>query len=101
MQTQLDEIADDVFRLSTYVPDANIVFNQFVIRADEPLLFHTGPRALFPLTSEAVSRVVPLPALRWITFGHVEADEMGAMTSTSPRPRTPRSRTARWRAWCR
>ena len=79
MQTQLDEIADDVFRLSTYVPDANIVFNQFVVRADEPLLFHTGLRALYPLTSEAVGRVVPLERLRWVTFGHVEADEMGAL----------------------
>ena len=79
METQIDEIADQVFRLSTFVPDANIVFNQFVVRADEPLLFHTGPRALFPLTSEAVARVVPLDELRWIEFGHVESDECGAM----------------------
>ena len=81
MQTQLDEIADDVFRLSTYVPDANIIFNQFVVRSDEPLLFHTGLRSLFPLTSEAIGRVVPLERLRWVTFGHVEADEMGAMNA--------------------
>jgi flavorubredoxin len=79
METTTNEIADGVFRLSTFVPDANIMFNQFVVRADEPLLFHTGPRALFPLVSEAVARVVPLADLRWITFGHVEADECGAM----------------------
>ncbi len=79
METRTDEIADGVFRLSTFIPDANIMFNQFVVRADEPLLFHTGYRALFPLVSEAVARVVPLDQLRWITFGHVEADECGAM----------------------
>lgn len=79
METMLDEVADDVFRLSTFVPDANIMFNQFVVRADEPLLFHTGPRALFPLVAEAVGHVVPVDQLRWLTFGHVEADECGAM----------------------
>jgi flavorubredoxin len=79
METTIDEIATDVFRLSTFVPDANIMFNQFVIRGEEPLLFHTGPRALFPLVSEAVGRVTPADSLRWITFGHVESDESGAM----------------------
>ena len=79
METMLDEVADDVFRLSTFVPDANIMFNQFIVRADAPLLFHTGPRALFPLVAEAIGRVVPLDQLRWLTFGHVEADECGAM----------------------
>ena len=79
METTISEIADGVFRLSTFVPDANIMFNQFVVEAEQPLLFHTGPRGLFPLVSEAVARVVPLDELRWITFGHVEADECGAM----------------------
>lgn len=79
METMIDEVADDILRLSTFVPDANLMFNQFVVRADEPLLFHTGPRALFPLVAEAVGRVVPLEQLRWLTFGHVEADECGAM----------------------
>jgi len=79
METTINEIADGVFRLSTFVPDANIMFNQFVVEAEQPLLFHTGPRGLFPLVSEAVARVVPLDELRWITFGHVEADECGAM----------------------
>jgi flavorubredoxin len=79
IETTTDEIADNVFRLSTFVPDANIMFNQFVVRGEEALIFHTGPRALFPLVSTAVERVVPLDRLRWVTFGHVEADECGSM----------------------
>ena len=82
MQTNTDEIADGIFRFSTCVPDAapgGFTFNQFLIRAEQPLLFHTGPRAMFPLVSEAIGRVIPLATLRWIAFGHVEADECGAM----------------------
>lgn len=82
MQTRTDEIADGIFRFSTLVPDAapgGFTFNQFLIRADQPLLFHTGPRRMFPLVSEAIARVVPLESLRWVCFGHVEADECGAM----------------------
>jgi len=82
MKTTTDEIADGVFRFSTLVPDVTpdgFSFNQFLVRAEEPLLFHTGPRAMFPLVAEAVSRVVPLDTIRWITFGHVEADECGSM----------------------
>ena len=79
MHTDTYEIADDVFRLSTYVPDADFTFNQFLVYAEEPLLFHTGPRRMFPLVADAVSRVVPVEHLRWITFGHVEADECGSM----------------------
>lgn len=79
METQIDEIAPDIFRLSTYLPEADFMFNQFLVLDDEPLLFHTGPRALFPLVSEAVARVMPVQRLRWITFGHVEADECGSM----------------------
>jgi len=79
METRTDEIADGIFRLSTFVPEPGIVFNQFLVQAEQPLLFHTGQRGLFPLVSEAVAKVVPLDRLRWITFGHVEADECGAM----------------------
>ena len=83
METTIDEIADGIYRLSTWVPEvappAGFTFNQFLIAADEPLLFHTGPRAMFPLVSEAVSRIVPVDQLRWITFGHVESDECGGM----------------------
>ena len=83
MQTTIDEIAPDVFRLSTWVdqiaPPAGFTFNQFLVRGEEPFLFHTGMRQLFPLVSDAISRLVPLPDLRWISFAHVEADESGAM----------------------
>jgi flavorubredoxin len=82
MLTNTTEIADGIFRFSTYVPDVTpdgFTFNQFLIRADEPLLFHTGPRAMFGLVSEAVARVTPIDNLRWIAFGHVEADECGSM----------------------
>jgi flavorubredoxin len=81
VDTQVTEIAPDVYRFSTYVSDADIVFNQFLVAAEEPLLFHTGLRALFPLVAAAVERVVPAHRLRWITFGHLEADECGAMNS--------------------
>lgn len=81
METQVDEIASDVYRFSTYVSEADIVFNQFLIDAEEPLLFHTGLRGLYPLVSAAVERVLPVERLRWITFGHLEADECGAMNA--------------------
>jgi flavorubredoxin len=83
METKVDEIAAGIYRLSTWIPDvappAGFTFNQFLIDADQPLLFHTGPRAMFPLVSEAVARILPVERLRWITFGHVEADECGSM----------------------
>jgi flavorubredoxin len=82
METRTHEIADGIYRLSTCVPDVapgGFTFNQFLIVAEQPLLFHTGHRRLFPLVSQAVARIVPLASLRWIAFGHVEADECGAM----------------------
>ena len=82
MQTTVDEIGDRIFRLSTFVPDlmpGGFTFNQFLVDAAQPLLFHTGMRGLFPLVSAAAARVVPPGRLRWISFGHVEADENGSM----------------------
>lgn len=82
METQIDEIAAGVYRLSTLVPDiapGGFTFNQFLLDADEPLLFHCGHRRMFPLISSALARIMPLGRLRWISFGHVEADECGAM----------------------
>ena len=83
MHTRVDPIADGIFRLSTYVaevaPPAGFTFNQFLIQADEPLLFHCGQRFLFPSVSAALSTIVPVERLRWISFGHIEADECGAM----------------------
>jgi len=80
--TTIDEINDGIFRISTWIPDVTPVgftFNQFLVTGDEPLIFHTGGRGLFPLVAEAMAKVVPVESLRWITFGHVESDECGAM----------------------
>lgn len=76
---KVDEIAQDVFRLSTYMPQMNIEFNQFLVRDEEPLLFHTGPRQLFPQVRESVGQVIEPAKLRWISFSHFEADECGAL----------------------
>lgn len=75
----VDEIAQDVFRLSLYVPEMNIQFNQFLIKDDEPLLFHTGMRQIFPAVREAVARIIDPGELRWIGFSHFEADECGSL----------------------
>ena len=75
MNTSLDEIASGIYRVSVYIPEADFMFNQFLVDGDEPLLFHTGPRRLFPIVSQAINQVRPVEELRWITFGHLEADE--------------------------
>ncbi|HEY1988201.1 MAG TPA: MBL fold metallo-hydrolase [Acidimicrobiales bacterium] len=82
MPTNVDEVADGIYRLSTFVAEigpTGFTFNQFLIDADEPLLFHTGHRSMFPSVSEAIATILPVDRLRWITFGHVESDECGAM----------------------
>ena len=83
MSVRISEIADGIYRLSTFVPEiappAGFTFNQFLVLGDEPLLFHTGLRRMFPAVREAVGRIVPPDRLRWIAFGHYEADECGAM----------------------
>jgi flavorubredoxin len=79
MDTTTTEIADGIHRITTFVPDAGIPFNQYLLVAEEPMLFHTGPRALFPNVSAEVGNIVPVESLRWITFGHFEADECGSM----------------------
>ncbi|HEY6531302.1 MAG TPA: MBL fold metallo-hydrolase [Acidimicrobiales bacterium] len=79
METRVTEIATDTYQLTTVVPGSPVTFNQFLIAADDPLLFHTGMRGIFPAVSAAVATVVPPESLRWISFGHIEADESGAM----------------------
>ena len=83
IDTQVDEIAERIYRLSTFVPQiaapAGFTFNQYLIDADEPLLFHCGPRRMFPPVSAALATIMPIERLRWIAFGHVESDECGAM----------------------
>ena len=90
METRTDEIAERIYRFSTFVPEigpTGFTFNQYLIDDEQPLLFHTGLRHMFPLLADAIGAVTPLEGLRWITFGHLEADESGAMNdllSTAP-----------------
>lgn len=82
MQARVDEIADRIYRISTLVPDIGpdgFTFNQFLIDGEEPVLFHTGMRQLFPVVRAGLEQVMPVERLRWISFAHVEADECGAM----------------------
>jgi flavorubredoxin len=82
MDTTVDEIGAGIFRLSTWIPDITehgFTMNQFLLNGDEPFLFHCGQRQLFPLVSAALGKVVPVEKLRWISFGHIEADECGSV----------------------
>src|SRR5262245_60132722 len=81
---RIDEIADGIYRISTPVeiPGAGgFSFNQYLIEDDEPLLFHTGLRRLFPQVRDAIARVMPVERLRWLAFSHFEADECGALNA--------------------
>jgi flavorubredoxin len=80
--TRVDEIAPDIFRISTYVPDFNLQFNQFnqfLVKDDEPLLFETGMKQMFPLVRDAVSKVIDPAKLRYVSFSHYEPDECGSL----------------------
>jgi len=77
--TRIDEIAPDVFRLSVYVPDIDMQFNHFLVRDDEPLLFHTGLRSMFPPLRDAVATLVDPARLRYVAWSHFESDECGAL----------------------
>lgn len=79
METRVTEVGPGIYQLTTYLAEMNFSLNQYLVGGDEPLLFHTGMRGLFPLVSGAVARVLPPESLRWIGFGHVEADECGSM----------------------
>mgnify|MGYP000022366189 CR=1 FL=1 len=88
MKTTINEVADGIYRLSTYVPDiappAGFTFNQFLVLGDEPLMFHTGLRKMFGFNRDALSQIIAPDRLRWIAFGHFEADECGAMNEWLP-----------------
>ena len=79
--TRIDEIAANIFRISTPVSviPGGFTFNQYLIAAEEPLLFHTGLRRMFPLVREAIDAVMPVDRLRHVAFSHFEADECGAL----------------------
>ncbi len=80
--TNVHEVAEGIYRINTPVeiPGAGgFSFNQYLIVDDEPLLFHTGPRKMFPLVREAVATILPVDRLRHVSFSHVEADECGSL----------------------
>lgn len=78
--TTVDEIAEGIYRISTPVSVlGGFTFNQYLVVDDEPLLFHTGPRRMFPLVREAISHVLPVEQLRYLGVSHFEADESGAL----------------------
>ncbi len=80
--TNVQEVAEGIYRINTPVaiPGAGgFTFNQYLIAGDEPLIFHTGPRRMFPLVREGVASVMPVEKLRYIAFSHIEADECGSL----------------------
>jgi flavorubredoxin len=77
--TTIHEIAPDLFRLSIYVPEIELQFNHFLVRDEEPLLFHTGFRRMFGDLREAVAKLIDPCQLRHIAWGHFESDEIGAL----------------------
>jgi flavorubredoxin len=76
---QIDEIAPDIYRISILHPQLNMQFNHFLVKDEEPLLFHTGMRRMFPAVSEAIGQLIDPAALRWISWSHFEVDECGAL----------------------
>src|ERR1041385_4799868 len=79
MDTNIAEIAADLYRISTFVPDYHIEFNQFLIKDEQPFLMHTGLRRMFDNTREAVQKIIDPAKLRWIGYSHFEPDECGAL----------------------
>ena len=81
-ETNLHEVAPGIYRINTPIrvtdgPDFN--FNQYIVVDDEPLLFHTGPKRMFPLVAEAIGKLLPIEQLRYVAFSHFEADECGSL----------------------
>ena len=77
--SQITEIAPNIFKITTFISEVNVQFNQFLVRDEEPLLYHTGMRGLFPAVNEAVAKLIDPTKIRWIGFSHFEADECGAL----------------------
>jgi hypothetical protein len=79
MTAQIDEIAPDLYRICLYVPAFDLQFNHFLVKDEEPLLFHTGMRGMFPAVRKAVAKLIDPASLRWISWSHFEVDECGAL----------------------
>ncbi len=77
--TTVSEIAPDIFSICTYIEQADLQFRQFLVRDEEPLLYHTGTRRMFERVRDAVAQIMDPKSLRWIAFSHFEADECGAL----------------------
>src|SRR4030095_16843161 len=77
--TQITEIAPDIYRISTFIPEGNLQFNQFLVRDEQPLLYHTGMKGLFPAVRDAVATLIDPSTIRWIGFSPFAADECGAL----------------------
>ncbi|MEH1818866.1 MAG: hypothetical protein V7L31_07155 [Nostoc sp.] len=77
--TNITEIAPDIYRISTYDPKIDMQFIQFLVKDEEPLLFHTGLKGMFPLVHDAVAKIIDPSQIRWISFSHFEADECGSL----------------------
>ena len=76
---KIDEIAPDVYRISVFVPQFNIQFNHFLVKDDEPLLYHAGMKHMHPVLLEAVKTLLDPASIRWIGFSHFETDECGGL----------------------
>ncbi|HJW69839.1 MAG TPA: MBL fold metallo-hydrolase [Candidatus Binatia bacterium] len=90
MESTITEIAPDIYRISTFHEGYKMQFNQFLVKDDEPLLVHTAFRKMFPVTRDAVARVIDPASVRWIGFSHFESDECGALNDwfrVAPRAR--------------
>jgi flavorubredoxin len=103
METRINEIATWIYRLSPFVPEiaapAGFTFNQLLILGNAPPLFHCSHRGMFPLIATAVARVIPPEGLRWISLGHIKADECGAMNEwlrIAPRATITSGAVASW-----
>jgi flavorubredoxin len=77
--SRVTEIAPDVYRISVLYPEINLQFNHFLVRDEEPMLFHTGLRRMFPDVREAVASLIEPARLRWVSWSHFESDECGAL----------------------
>lgn len=75
----ITEISPDIYRISIYLPEIKLQFNQFLVKDDQPLLFHTGMKAMFPEVRDAVATIINPSRLRWIGFSHFESDECGSL----------------------
>ena len=76
---RITEIAEGIHRISILMPEINLQFNHFLVLDDEPMLYHTGMRRMFPQVLEAARKVMDPAKLRWIGFSHFEVDECGSL----------------------